>query len=209
MTTRAERVRWASAERRELARRDLRSSILDAATALFDEGGAEAVTMRAVAERIGYSATTIYLHFPDRDALLFAVVDDAFVAFGAAMTAAIGFTTDPSARLAAMGRAYILFALDHPAHYRLMFIQRPDYLLGHGPAEEHTRIESLGALSALAATAPAGRSDQVDPVAMADAMWATMHGIAALATGVPIFDRARALAATDAAIAMLQHGLPD
>lgn len=207
MTTRAERVRSGSTERRDQAKRDLRVRILDAATALFDGGGADAVTMRAVAERIGYSPTTIYLHFPDRDALLFAVVDDAFVAFGSAMTAAIASATDPRARLAAMGRAYVTFALDHPAHYRLMFIQRPDYLLGHGPAEEQARIESLGALSALVASAPAGRDGRADPVAMADALWATMHGIAALATGVPIFDRERALAATDAAIAMLQDGL--
>ena len=41
--------------------------------------------MRAVAERIGYSATTIYLHFSDRDALLFAVLDEAFGEFRAAM----------------------------------------------------------------------------------------------------------------------------
>jgi len=207
MTTREERVRSASAERREQAKRDLRARILDAATALFDEGGAEAVTMRAVAERIGYSPTTIYLHFPDRDALLFAVVDDAFVVFGAAMTAAIASSAAPRERLAAMGRAYVGFALDHPAHYRLMFIQRPDYLLGHGEAEEEARIASLGALATMAAGVASDGEAGTDPTATADAMWAAMHGIAALATGVPIFDRARALAATEAAIVMLQGSL--
>ena len=207
MTTRAERVRTASADRREQAKRDLRARILEAATTLFDEGGAEEVTMRAVAERIGYSPTTIYLHFPNRDALLFAVVDDAFVVFGAAMTTAIASSAHPRERLAAMGRAYVTFALDHPAHYRLMFILRPDYLLGHGPAEEQARIESLGALAALVSGAPARPEGGVDPTAMADALWAAMHGIAALATGVPIFDRERALAATEAAILMLQGSL--
>ena len=163
--------------------------------------------MRAVAERIGYSATTIYHHFPDRDSLLFAVVDDAFAVFGAAMSDAIATTANARGRLAAMGRAYVGFALDHPAHYRLMFIQRPDYLLGHGPAEEQARIESLGALAAMVSQAPSGRGGHLGPEAMADAMWAAMHGIAALATGVAIFDRTRALAATEAALAMFQHGL--
>lgn len=207
--TRADRVRAGSQERRDRARRDLRARILAAATALFDEGGAEAVTMRAVAERIGYSATTIYLHFPDRDALLFAIVDDAFGVFGEQMRAAIAVPGNPRERLSAMGRAYVTFALDHPAYYRLMFIQRPDYLLGHGPEEDRARIESLGALAAMAAswgsadpTAPAA-----DPAAIADALWAAMHGIAALATGVAIFDRERALAATDASIALLAAGL--
>ena len=106
-----------------------------------------------------------------------------------------------------MGRAYVEFALDHPAHYRLMFIQRPDYLLGHGPAEERARVESIGALTAIVAESAAGRTGGLDPEAAADALWAAMHGIAALATGVPLFDRARALAATDAAIALLTAGL--
>jgi AcrR family transcriptional regulator len=205
--SRAERVRSASERRREQARRDLRARILDAATVLFDEGGAEAVTMRAVAERIGYSATTIYLHFADRDALLFAIVDDAFGVFADAMTAAIASTPEPRGRLGAMGRAYVGFALDHPAHYRLMFVQRPDYLLEHGPAEERARIESMGALAGIVADSPTGRVGRLDPAAAADALWAAMHGIAALATGIPIFDRARAEAAVEAALAMLLAGL--
>lgn len=201
--TREQRVRTNSQVRRDQARRDLRARILAAATDLFDAGGAEAVTMRAVAERIGYSATTIYLHFPDRDALLFAIVDDAFGEFGERMRAAIATDGDARARFSAMGRAYVTFALDHPAHYRLMFIQRPDYLLAHGPEEDRARIESLGALSAMAAAT----SRTPDPQAVADALWAAMHGIAALATGVPIFDRDRALAAADASIELLATGL--
>ena len=207
MTTRDERVRTGSAERREQARRELRARILAAAAALFDDGGADAVTMRAVAERIGYSATTIYLHFPDRDGLLFAIVDDAFGVFGERMRAAIASSGDAREQLTAMGRAYVAFALDHPAHYRLMFITRPDYLLAHGPEEDRARIESLGALAALAGRTGHGVLDGHDPAAVADAVWAAMHGIAALATGIPIFERERAEAAAEASIAMLGSGL--
>jgi AcrR family transcriptional regulator len=163
--------------------------------------------MRRVAERIGYSATTIYHHFPDRDALLFAVVDDAFEGFAAVMGDAIRSASDAATRIAAMGRAYVRFALDHPAHYRLMFIQRADYLMGHGPAEERARIESLGVLEGVVAGSPAGRAGLVEPSAGADAVWAAVHGIAALATGVPIFDRPRAEAAAEAAITLLVGGL--
>lgn len=178
-----------------------------AARTLLEEGGAEAVTMRAIAERIGYSATTIYLHFEDRDALLFALLDEAFGAFRAAMAAAIEAPTSARERLRGMGRAYVRFALDHPAQYRLMFVQRPDFLLAHGPEEIGARIESLGTLADLVAESPAGRRRPARAAVSADALWATVHGIAALATGVAMFDRERAEAATDEALDLLIKGL--
>ncbi len=206
-STRDSRVRAASRARREHHRAELRAHILEAAAQLLDSGGAEAVTMRAVAERIGYSATTIYLHFSDRDALLFAVLDEAFGEFRAAMATAIASTSEPRGRIETMGRAYVRYALDHPAQYQLMFVQRPDYLLEHGPEEEGARIESMGALAELVAASPAGRLGRARPGAAADALWAAVHGIAALATGVAMLDRARAEAATDEALGLLTEGL--
>ena len=55
-----------STERRERAKGRVRGLILDAARALFAVKGYEAVTMRAIAERIEYSPTAIYLHFADK-----------------------------------------------------------------------------------------------------------------------------------------------
>jgi AcrR family transcriptional regulator len=52
---------------------------VDAAGALFLEQGYERFSLRKVAERIGYSPTTIYLYFRDKDDLLFTVVDEGFV----------------------------------------------------------------------------------------------------------------------------------
>ena len=106
-----------------------------------------------------------------------------------------------------MGRVYVRFALEHPAQYRLMFVQRPDYLLAHGPEETGARIESLGALAALAGESPAGRAGRSDGTLAADVLWAAVHGIAALATGVAMFDRARAERATDEALELLIKGL--
>ena len=190
---------------------------MGAAQQLLEEGGADAVTMRAIAERIGYSAASIYLHFEDRDALLFALLDGAFAEFRAALGAATAEAgaqagsaagvRDTEAHIRAMGRAYVRFALDHPAQYRLMFVQRPDYLLAHGPEETEARIESLGTLAALVGKTPAGRAGRADGTVAADALWATVHGIAALATGVAMFDRTRAERATDEALDLLIKGL--
>ena len=59
-----------SATRRKQQQDELRAKILDAARELFVAHGVEAVSMRKVAEKIGYTATTLYNHFEDKDALL-------------------------------------------------------------------------------------------------------------------------------------------
>src|SRR5262245_61487638 len=145
-TTRAERVRKASRERREQEKKDLRTAILHAASQLFAEQGYERFSLRQVAEMIGYSPTTIYLYFKDKDDLLFAVVEDGFSSFGGQLAAAAAGVVDPIARLDAIGRAYIDFGLQNPVHYQLMFMQRADFLIGHRPGEEQPRIDAFRVL---------------------------------------------------------------
>ena len=67
-----------SATRRKQQQDELRAKILDAARELFVAQGVEAVTMRKVADKIGYTATTLYNHFEDKDALLRALCDADF-----------------------------------------------------------------------------------------------------------------------------------
>jgi AcrR family transcriptional regulator len=59
----------------EAERQQLRTFIIDSARELFVTRGVEAVTMREIAKRIDYSATSIYLHFADKDAVLRAILD--------------------------------------------------------------------------------------------------------------------------------------
>ena len=69
----------------EAERQQLRTLIIDAARELFVTQGVEAVTMREIAKRIGYSATSIYLHFADKDTLLRAICDTDFLALASAL----------------------------------------------------------------------------------------------------------------------------
>jgi AcrR family transcriptional regulator len=191
--TREERVRAASRERREVQKQELRGVILGAASELFLERGYDGFSLRAVAERIGYSATTIYLYFADKDELLFAVVDEGFQTFTAALTAAAESVSDPVGRLEAIGRAYVGFGLSHPAHYQLMFMQRPDFLLGYRPGECEPRIKGFGVLQQTVQEGiDAGVFPPGDAEAYSDALWAGVHGVVALAISIPVFDRGRA-----------------
>jgi AcrR family transcriptional regulator len=101
----------------------LRGTILAAATDLLAEvGKREAVSVRAVAERVGVTTPSIYLHFKDKDDLLDAVCASVFESLGAALQEAAAQASTPLERLLAQGRAYVRFALDKPEHYRLAFM---------------------------------------------------------------------------------------
>ena len=105
----------------ELERQHLRTLIIDAARELFVSRGVDAVTMREIAKRIGYSATSIYLHFADKEALLRTICDTDFLALATSLKNVM-LIVNPVDRLHALGYGYAAFALKHPNHYRLMFM---------------------------------------------------------------------------------------
>jgi AcrR family transcriptional regulator len=96
--------------------------IAAAARRLLDKEGAEAVTMRRVAEAVGITAMAIYRHYPDRAALLSALADEGFQELAAALKAR-RYTGDVEARLAKMAEVYLEHALENPRLFELMFLQ--------------------------------------------------------------------------------------
>src|SRR5919112_6714668 len=163
-STQAARLREVSRRRREQQKEDLWRTILDAAAGLFLEHGYEALSMRQIAERIGYSATTIYRYYEDKDDLLFAIVQEGFLRFGTQLTKAARRGGEPLARLQALGHAYVEFGLKNPVYYQLMFMQRSDFLF-ESRAEEAPMIDSFGVLQQSVEQAMgAGLLRQGDPV---------------------------------------------
>lgn len=162
---------------------DLRRALVREATALLTEEGLGGLSLRAVARRAGVSQTAPYRHFNDKAALLASVAADGFRRFGDAMEeAANAEASDPKQILAAMGRAYVLFALENPALFRLMFgPEIPDK-----SAHEELRTASIAAFTMLAestkkadADGPGTISDKTDPSRIR-ANWSLAHGLAML-----------------------------
>jgi AcrR family transcriptional regulator len=206
--TRIERVRKASRQRREQEKQELRQTIISAAAELFLEQGYDHFSLRQVAERIGYSPTTIYLYFEDKDDLLFTIVDEGFVRFGQQLVAAVASIEDPRERLVALGRAYITFGLHNPEYYQLMFMQRADFLMQCRVGEDHPRIETLkGLQQAVQEAINAGALRPGDAESYSDALWAAVHGIVALAISMPVLDPARIQRAVEVILAMTLDGL--
>jgi AcrR family transcriptional regulator len=112
------------AERRERERESLRATILEAARDLLSEEGLDALSMRAIAKRIEYSPGTIYLYFRDKDDLIRSLVSDAMnllLKYMRRALADIGAAATPAEQHRATGYAYVRFAMENTAHFRVMF----------------------------------------------------------------------------------------
>ena len=100
---------------------DFRDRLCAAAERLFAEQGPDAVTMRQLASELGVSPMTPYRYFEDKNDILASVRATGFTRFAEALEAARNGAATPRAKGAAVGEAYMTFALEHPHTYKLMF----------------------------------------------------------------------------------------
>jgi AcrR family transcriptional regulator len=100
---------------------DLRSALIEAGLKLLAERDADDLGLREVAREVGVSATSVYRHFPDKNALLTALAGEGLTRLAVAQHAAAEAAGGGTAGFSATGAAYVRFALANPALFRLMF----------------------------------------------------------------------------------------
>jgi AcrR family transcriptional regulator len=139
---------------------------------LLEEGGETALSLRAVARRAGVSAAAPYRHYADREALVSAVAAVGYRELGERLAAAHRAPSTPE-QLASAAVAYVQFALERPALFRLMF----------GEPCDRDNDERAAATAAVALYVR-GIVERVFPDAdaepLATAIWALVHGLAFL-----------------------------
>ena len=156
---------------------NLRAALIEAARAAMEEIPSSDLSLRDLSRRVGVSPMAAYRHFADKDALLRAVADLGFADLLQGMEAALTTPTEPFARVAAMGRAYVAFAKAHPAMFDLMFAAP---VLASGPIPD-TGVKAFGALqSAVAACADPG-TEPGETAAATIRLWSVVHGYSRLA----------------------------
>jgi AcrR family transcriptional regulator len=168
----------------------LRDEVVDAATALIAESGPRAMTLRAIARRVGVTAPAIYAHFENLDDVLKAVVDSTFDTLADYLREAGTGHDDPVDRLRACCHAYVAFGRDRPREYAILFnraVERP-------PADFAKELENLEGgeafailLSAIKECIDAGVSKSTQPVDDAIAVWVALHGYVGLRTAFADF----------------------
>lgn len=182
----SKRRQRASGHRSKPQEGDTRQAILDAAVKLFLEHGYQRFSLRQVARAIGYTPTTIYLYFKDKDDLLFHVVIEGFKHFGAMLQAGYAGGRTPIERLVGIGRAYVRFGMENPLHYRLMFMERGEFFGRQPPPGFEAPIDAFAILlSTVEECVRSGHFKEGDPYTLAVAIWAAVHGFVALAITMP------------------------
>ncbi len=177
-----------SAERRRRAPRgfgdQLRDEILDAATELLLETGhAKAVSIRSVAQRVGVTPPSIYLHFKDKDALLDAVCARYFEKLDEQMQRATAGQTTALGVLRAQGQAYVRFALQTPELYRIAAMSE-----GRPGSDVDVTLNSSAFMhmrASVQALMDEGIYVQGEATQIALEMWTAAHGVAALLIAKP------------------------
>jgi AcrR family transcriptional regulator len=162
----------------------LRDEILDAATdLLLETAHARAVSIRSVAQRVGVTPPSIYLHFEDKDALLDAVCARYFEKLDQEMRRVTSEHSSPVEVLRAQGLAYVRFATETPELYRIATM---------GEWRSGSTIDmalETSAFKHMRATVQKLMDDGVyqpdDPTAAALELWTAAHGVAAMLIAKP------------------------
>ena len=168
----------------------LRHKILSVSEQLLHEVGLHAFSMREVARRAGVTHQAPYHYFVDREGILMELVAQGYAEFGAGLRKAIAtvpavqgvFSQTKRIELAvAVGSAYVGYALDHPALFRLLF-RSELYDISQSPSAIASRNEAFAALEHMVVLLHGTSASHVK----ATVYWAQVHGLASLMLDGPL-----------------------
>jgi AcrR family transcriptional regulator len=155
---------------------DLSRALVAAGRRILEAEGPAALSLRAVAREAGVSPAAPYHHFKDKSELLDAVADEGWRELGVAMAKGRAAPVDKRLALSEIGVAYVCFARQNPALYRLMYhaacnrAMMPDKAKGEDSGYDQVR-EALIA-------AGADPSDEGELQLIQIAAWCSAHGVA-------------------------------
>jgi AcrR family transcriptional regulator len=154
---------------------DLRSAVVEEGLRLLRDREADSLSLREIARNVGVSATALYRHFPDKASLLEALAEAGYAQLAREQAAAAA--GGGSSGFAAMGQAYVRFALANPALFRLIFVAKPTYA--------HPGVEAPAGTAA--SLLQSGVAQLMGPEASAESRfaamlraWSLVHGLAML-----------------------------
>ena len=167
-------------ERKERERQEMRTKIIDAATAMFMTEGYEKTSIRNIAEKIEYSPATLYLYYKDKDELLYEVQKQAFSKLEEAFAREVN-STDPLERLSQICHSYVHFGKDNPKMYDLMFMmQAPMNTIKENEPWKNNKDSFVVLLDCLTECMEKDLLRFDDAMLAAFSVWAMGHGLVSL-----------------------------
>lgn len=169
-----------TAESRPYHHGDLRRALIDAARRLLEAEGPSALSLRAVAREAGVSPAAPYHHFKDKAELLDAVAHEGWDMLDVALSKSGEQAETSRGRMSALGVAYVHFARENPALYRVMY----DCSRDKDSLPDRMHADDDSAYCRVRDTLVAAGADPSDWVALelaTIAAWCAAHGLAEMA----------------------------
>lgn len=156
---------------------ELRQVLLEAARRQLIQHGYRDFSMRTVAARAGVTATSIYLHFAGKDALLHALIEEGMERLAGVLEQADAPAAPRAQRLERLCRAYVGFGVANPEYYEIMFLLHPAHMKRY-PAEKYRRARRN--IELFAAIVQPFLRPADDPRLATHALWCLLHGVVSL-----------------------------
>jgi len=169
-----------AAEARPYHHGDLRRALIDAAGRLLEAEGPSALSLRAVAREAGVSPAAPYHHFKDKGELLEAVAQEGWTLLDAALAKAKAEAPSAKDAMNGLGVAYVCFARENPALYRVMY----DTARDREDLPDQMQDKEDSAYCKVRDTlveAGANPDDSLDIELATTAAWCSAHGLAEMA----------------------------
>ncbi len=165
-----------------------RAEILAAAERIFVERGYDGATIRKIADEVGLSSTALYMHFPDKAAILLEICKEAFQSLDRSMGHIANLKAAPEVRLRALIEAYVDFGFQNPNAYRLIYLTRPQEAdAGARTAAQEVGIALFEAFETVVSEVEAAGRLTTDARTAAQVIWAGGHGVVSLMITKPYF----------------------
>ncbi len=159
----------------------LRAALLAEAETMIAEGGAGSVTMREIGRRVGVSRAAPYRHFADKNSLLVAVAAIGFERLRDRLRSSGAAAPRSSVdRFRRMGQEYVRFAIENPAHYRLMYGKEALARIDQPELREVANSLFDQLVEVFHAHQRDGGIKKQDPRTQAYVAWSAVHGLASL-----------------------------
>lgn len=156
----------------------LRDKLLKISRRLLLAEGYRALSMRKIAAEAGVSATSIYLHFSNKDDLIHTLIEEAVDELTQTIEREVSEKQGCISRFKAAVQSYVNFALENPEKYEIIYLVQPDGMARY-PKEKFRKIRHSYELltGVISECVEQGLMELENPVMAAYSIWAQLHGI--------------------------------
>jgi AcrR family transcriptional regulator len=187
-----------------------RAEILAAAERIFVEDGYEGATIRKIAEVVGVSSTALYMHFPDKRAILLEICRNAFESLIEANHRIRTLPISAREKVSRLLRIYADFAVEQPNTYTLVNMSRPQEAAGGADdVSQQVGMELYELFMVNVRELAAEERLRYEPELVGQVLWAAVHGLVSLWITKPWFDWVERERLLESAVRSLLDGMAE